>query len=109
MCLQNLWVIMKMIFCEVEGVMLWVASIDAWIAMFVTDLTKEKKGDHRQRRYADTYDYMLVPAVKQLKGNVSGFVEYQVSEEVQVARPRECTEVVDSRSKPRKYIRLKPG
>lgn len=70
---------------------------------------KVAKGRHLQKLFAAGYGSLDSFANEQHIGNMSEFVQYWVSEELQAVEPRQCMEVVEIPSRRTKYIQLKPG
>lgn len=54
---------------------------------------KEKRGGHRQKESADTYERMVDTAIKQLIGNVRGFMKQWVGEEITAEEDDFSTEI----------------
>lgn len=59
-----------------EGSILQLARLHAWIAPVVTSLTERKMGEgHRQNTCADTYASYVTVAIRKLVGRVGSFLK----------------------------------
>lgn len=71
---------------RVEGSIVQVARLDAWIATVATCLIeRERRGYHRQKIYADTYKSRETAAIRQVVGRASSFLKSRHTDKIYFA------------------------